>query len=283
MLNINSANFSKNLNHSFSNIKFNSKNHYNFSKKNLFKKTDNDIILNNLINLNNSNHLFLNDFKNLKVIGQFDKKLIITIRLKDKSIIFFDQHAVHERILYEFYSKLIFNSLFDIKNQIKSNEIKINNFENIYDKFILTNPISIKSFEYSINMKNFTKYFNCNNNIKHNLLCFIFTYDKITDNINFYSVPIILDKVHKLEKLIIIFRKLINELEEYVNLINDKNEKILELFDDFIKNKACRNAIKFNEILNDNILNLLINELYLCKIPFQCAHGRHNFFIELNK
>ena len=283
MLNISSANFSNNFDQSLSKIIFNSKNHYTFSKKNLYKKTHNDIILNNLINLNNSNNLFLNDFKNLKVIGQFDKKLIITLRLRDKSIIFFDQHAVHERILYEFYSKLILNSLFDLKNEINFNEIKINNFVNIYDKFLLTNPISIKSNKHSINMKNFMKYFNCDNNNKHNLLCFIFSYDKINDNINFYSVPIILDKVHKLEKLIIIFRNLINKLEEYLNLIENKNEKILELFDDFIKNKACRNAIKFNEILNDNILNLLINELYLCKIPFQCAHGRHNFFIELKK
>ena len=282
MLNINSANFIKNFNHSFSKSVLESKNHYTYNKKNLFKKTHNEIVLNNLINLNNSNNLLLSDLKNLKIIGQFDKKLIVTLRVTDKSIIFFDQHAVHERILYEFYSKLIFNSLFEINKKIDNNEIKNNIFENIYEKFFLKNPISIKSNEYMIDMKQFMKFFNCNNNIKHNLLFFIFSYDFNLDIIVFYSVPIILDKVHKFEKLINIFRILINKLEEYINLINDKNEKILELFDEFIKNKACRNAFKFNDILNKDILNLLINELFLCKIPFQCAHGRHNFFIELN-
>ena len=48
----------------------------------------------------------------VSLIGQFDKKFCVFFREKDKSIIFFDQHAVHERILYEYYQELLYKAFF---------------------------------------------------------------------------------------------------------------------------------------------------------------------------
>ena len=53
------------------------------------------------------------DLTNLSLVGQFDKKFCVFYRESDKSIIFFDQHAVHERILYEYYQELLLNHFFN--------------------------------------------------------------------------------------------------------------------------------------------------------------------------
>ena len=77
-----------------------------------------------------------------------------------------------------------------------------------------------------------------------------------------------------------IFSFLVNDIEYYLNLYNEKSNKIIFLFDDFIKSKACRDAVKFNDILDEDYIKKLIYELGNCNNPFQCAHGRHNFFIK---
>ena len=78
------------------------------ASKNLYKKRGNDLDTRNALSINNTK-CTLNklDLANLSLIGQFDKKFCVFYRDKDKSIIFFDQHAVHERILYEFYQELL--------------------------------------------------------------------------------------------------------------------------------------------------------------------------------
>lgn len=40
-------------------------------------------------------------FDNIEVIGQLDKKFIITIKKGGNMLIVFDQHAVHERVRLE--------------------------------------------------------------------------------------------------------------------------------------------------------------------------------------
>ena len=247
------------------------------------KKGINNINYNTLTTKNKS-ELKKEEIKNLNIIGQFHNKLIITIRENDSSIIIFDQHAVHERILYEFYSQLIFLKIYenDISN-LNHNEVKLNLFEKIFDEFNLKNYIEIKASKYNINMEIFCKKFNCNLNRKNKIFHFSFIYNIEKDILIFYSVPIIFDKVHKFEKLLLIFSFLVNDIEYYLNLYKEKSNKIIFLFDDFIKSKACRDAVKFNDYLEENYIKNLIYELGNCNNPFQCAHGRHNFFIKYKK
>ena len=84
------------------------------ASKNLYKKRGTDLNTRNALSTTNNTNYTLNkiDLINLSLIGQFDKKFCVFFREKDKSIIFFDQHAVHERILYEYYQELLLNELF---------------------------------------------------------------------------------------------------------------------------------------------------------------------------
>ena len=284
MLNLNSANFFNNISNLplLSKISLNNKKN-NYTKVKANKKGLSNINYNSLIT-NKRNELKKDEIKTLNIIGQFQNKLIITMRPNDSSIIIFDQHAVHERILYEFYSQLIFLKIYenDISN-LNHNEVKLNLFEKIFDEFNLKNYIEIKASKYNINMEIFCKKFNCNLNRKNKIFHFSFIYNIEKDILIFYSVPIIFDKVHKFEKLLLIFSFLVNDIEYYLNLYNEKSNKIIFLFDDFIKSKACRDAVKFNDYLEENYIKNLIYELGNCNNPFQCAHGRHNFFIKYKK
>lgn len=130
MLNLNSANFFNNISNLplLSKISLNNKKN-NYTKVKANKKGLSNINYNSLIT-NKRNELKKDEIKTLNIIGQFQNKLIITMRPNDSSIIIFDQHAVHERILYEFYSQLIFLKIYenDISN-LNYNEVKLNLFE----------------------------------------------------------------------------------------------------------------------------------------------------------
>ena len=263
----------------------------NTASKNLYKKRGRDLSTRNALSIvNNSKYsLEKSDLSNLSLIGQFDNKFCVFFRETDKSIIFFDQHAVHERILYEFYQELLLNEFFNnsnnINNEIKTNDVKLNLFNDIYGKYLLkNNKFSINANKYSINMSIFNNSFLYNKfSFIQTLLNFSWTYSTKNDIITFYSVPIILDKIHKMEVLIQIFSYIINNVENYWKWYVNKNRNVLEPFDLVIKSKACRNAVKFKDVLDNNFMSKMIYELSFCKNPFLCAHGRHNYFIKYKK
>lgn len=271
----------------------------NTESKNIFNKRRIDFTTRNAMGLINESKYTLkkSDLINLYLIGQFDKKFCVFYREIDKSIIFFDQHAVHERILYEYYQELLLNEFFngfDAINTTKSNlnmnmnrtnDIKLNLFIDIYGKYLLkNNKFSMKASKFNINMESFRKSVLYNNNCNiQTFLNFTWSYSPRNDMITFYTVPIIFDKIHKIEVLIDIFSNIINNIENYWKWFINKKRNILEPFDSVIKSKACRNAVKFNDELENKFMKEMIYELSFCKNPFLCAHGRHNYFIKYKK
>ena len=265
----------------------------NTCSKNIYKKRGKDLITRNALSIINESKYILkkSDLINLSLIGQFDKKFCVFYRELDKSIIFFDQHAVHERILYEYYQQLLLNEFFNNKNEnsiinnIKSNDIKLNLFKDIYGKYILKkNKFKINCKKFNINIQIFNNCFLYNKNYNiQTLFNFTWAYNSKNDYITFYSVPIIFDKIHKIEDLIEIFSYIINNIENYYNSYINKKRNILKPFEFVIKSKACRNAVKFNDELDNNFIKKMIYELSFCDNPFLCAHGRHNYFIKYKK
>ena len=263
------------------------------ASKNLYKKRGADLNTRNALSTTNNIKYTLNklDLMDLSLIGQFDKKFCVFFREKDKSIIFFDQHAVHERILYEYYQELLLNEFYenfnDINNEekIKPNDIKLNLFKDIFGKYQLKkNKFAVHPKKFDINIENFNKSFLFNKNNKiQNIFNFTWVYSKKTDLIIFYTVPIIFDKVHKIEVLMEIFSYIIKNIENFWKSFNNKERNVLEPFDFVIRSKACRNAIKFNDELDIFFMKKMLEELSFCKNPFLCAHGRHNYFIKYKK
>ena len=263
------------------------------ASKNLYKKRGADLNTRNALSTTNNIKYTLNklDLMDLSLIGQFDKKFCVFFREKDKSIIFFDQHAVHERILYEYYQELLLNEFYenyyDINNEekIKPNDIKLNLFKDIFGKYQLKkNKFAVHPKKFDINIENFNKSFLFNKNNKiQTIFNFTWVYSKKTDLIIFYTVPIIFDKVHKIEVLMEIFSYIIKNIENFWKSFNNKERNVLEPFDFVIRSKACRNAIKFNDELDIFFMKKMLEELSFCKNPFLCAHGRHNYFIKYKK
>ena len=263
------------------------------ASKNLYKKRGTDLNTRNALSTTNNTNYTLNkiDLINLSLIGQFDKKFCVFFREKDKSIIFFDQHAVHERILYEYYQELLLNEFYenfnDINNEekIKPNDIKLNLFKDIFGKYQLKNKkFCVNPKKFNINIENFNKSFLFNNNNKiQTIFNFTWIFSKKANLIIFYTVPIIFDKIHKIEVLMDIFSYIINNIDNFWKSFNNKERNVLEPFDFVIRSKACRNAIKFNDELDTFFMKKMIEELSFCKNPFLCAHGRHNYFIKYKK
>lgn len=264
------------------------------ASKILYKKRGTDLTTRNALSTINNSKYSLNksELNNLYLIGQFDKKFCVFLRAKDQSIIYFDQHAVHERILYEYYQELLLYEFYyknnnDIinDNKIKSNDIKLNLFKDIYGQYKLKkNKFAVHPEKFNINIETFNKSYLYNkNNYIQTIFNFTWVYSHKSNLIIFYTVPIIFDKIHKIEVLMEIFAYIINNIENIWKIYNNKDINILEPFDNVIRSKACRNAIKFNDELDENYMKNMINELSFCKNPFLCAHGRHNYFIQYKK
>ena len=242
MLNRNTAGFSNNIN-SFVRIgQMKNSSNTKKIKKTHTKKNDDD-------------YLSKSEFDSLTVIGQFDKKFIVTMNMKNKSIIMLDQHAVHERILYELYTKLFFS---EVENHLKlKKSVNQSIFHNVFSTQKLKRPINLEiKLEKNIPKSLLDSY--CLFNFEFKILSFQLD----TLSLIVYSVPVILDRVIEEENLKEIIEKLFkNNLQEEIKDKEKAQFYLKDMFLDVIKSKACRNAVKFNDILTIDVMNTLIFNL----------------------
>ena len=171
----------------------------------------------------------------MRLIGQVNKTYIIAETSGGMLII--DQHAAHERVVYEKFMGMYGAS--DIKTQ------------NLINVQIIELPAK-ESLILSSNLSEFKRYgFD------------IETFGKDTFIVR--TVPVILGKVRSKDMI----RDIV---EDFINL--SKSEKISEISEKIIITMSCRAAIKGGEELTAHSIKALIDELAKTENPFTCPHGR---------
>ena len=173
-------------------------------------------------------------FADLRVIGQFNKTYILAEYLDCLYII--DQHAAHEKILFEKY-----------RNDIEKKNTII---QPLLIPMVL--ELSIDDYECYIENKNLFEESG-------------FIIDEFGNNtISLKEVPYFLGKLDS--------KKLFLDMID--NLKNMGSGKTVEVKINKIASMACRAAVKANDYLTEIEMKELIEQLRYIEDPFHCPHGR---------
>lgn len=173
-------------------------------------------------------------FPDLRVIGQFSKTYILAEYLDTLYII--DQHAAHEKILYEKYIK-----------DIESNDI-------IVQQLLIPCIIDLSLDDYECYKENTEVFTNSG-----------FVIEEFGGNtIALKEVPYFLGKLDSKNFLLSIID----------NLKNLGSGKTVEVKLNKIATMACKAAVKANDYLTQIEMEKLISDLRYIDNPFNCPHGR---------
>ncbi|KEI02497.1 DNA mismatch repair endonuclease MutL [Clostridium botulinum] len=173
-------------------------------------------------------------FPKLNVIGQFNKTYILAQTLDVFYMI--DQHAAHEKILFEKF-----------RNQIKNRDV--------ISQILLT-PVVIE-----MSAEDFA-YYSDNKNIFEESG---FSVELFGDNtISIREAPMLLGKVSTKD----FFLEILDDIK------NMGNGNIEEVKHNMIASLACKAAIKANHSLSYEEMSSLVEELRYIEEPFNCPHGR---------
>ena len=173
-------------------------------------------------------------FPDLRVIGQFNKTYILAEYSDTLYII--DQHAAHEKILYEKYA-----------NDIENGEI-------VVQQLLIPCLIDLSLDDYECYKENKEIFINSG-----------FVIEEFGGNtISLKEVPYFLGKLDARNFLLSIID----------NLKNLGSGKTVEVKLNKIATMACKAAVKANDYLTQIEMEKLISDLRYIDNPFNCPHGR---------
>ena len=182
---------------------------------------------------NSSQDTFLSD-DNFKSIGTlFNTYVLIE---KDTKLLLIDQHAGHERLLFDKFNLELENKQVAIQPLMVPYVLDTNYNES---NFILENIDALTDLGFEI--------------------------DSFGDNsFKVSSVPLLFDNINLSE----FFDNILADIDN--KLILSKNNSIKE----YLAKKACKSAVKGNDKLSNNEISKLINELSKPDQVLLCPHGR---------
>lgn len=173
-------------------------------------------------------------FPFLNIIGQYDKTYILA--QKDSILYLIDQHAAHEKLLFEKYLKAIEENTLVIQPLIVP----------------LILELSLNDYGYYEENKDI---FDCAG----------FKIDSFgISSIKLNEVPYFLGKLDAKEFFLLILD----------NLKNLGSGKTVEVKYNKIASLACKAAVKANDILSNEEMEKLLYDLRFLEDPFHCPHGR---------
>lgn len=172
---------------------------------------------------------------NYKYIGALFSTYIV-IEIKDE-IYIIDQHAAHERVMYEKVKKNFYS------NKEKDSQI-----------MLLPDIINLSHKERSIVKENANLFENAG-----------FIYEEFGENtIRLIGVPSLCMELDTKE----LFLQLLDEIDTVAITATQEKE------DKFISTVACKAAVKANMNLNKEEVDNLMKQLLILENPFTCPHGR---------
>ena len=175
-----------------------------------------------------------------KIEGVLFNTFILLYDYNNDFVVMIDQHAAHERILYEEFSEKFKNSKVNSQyiEGLSPIKLTVNEEETIKENMDLLNK-------------------------------FGFTIDIYPDhNVVVRSIPIIFGGNYSLD----LIKDIIGILDqEKTNIYDYKVEKIMKY--------ACKNAIKAGDKISNIEIDKLIEDLKKCKYPTTCPHGRPSMII----
>ena len=192
---------------------------------------------------NDTNRILMDDINILdayKIEGVLFNTFILLYDYNNDFVVMIDQHAAHERILYEEFTEKFKNSKINSQfiEGVSPVKLTVNEEETIKENMALLNK-------------------------------FGFTIDIYPDhNVVVRSIPIIFGGNYSLD----LIKDIIGILDaEKTNIYDYKVEKIMKY--------ACKNAIKAGDKISNIEIDKLIEDLKKCKYPTTCPHGRPSMII----
>ncbi|MCX7908183.1 MAG: DNA mismatch repair endonuclease MutL [Ignavibacteria bacterium] len=213
--------------------------HYNFTERNKFKvkgiskeafQKNIDILLKQEGQFD-AETLYQKPWKN---VYQLHNKFILVE--KEDRIVLIDQHAAHERILFEKAKKAIYNNQSLVQQLLFPIVVQLNPFEFIAIKEI-QNDLYKLGFHF-----------------------------QLTTNSEIELIAIPLDVIHNEPTSIL--------KEILASFIETSEVKPSDIREYLIATYSCKAAIKTGQSLSKEEMESLIEELLNCEIPFACPHGR---------
>lgn len=174
------------------------------------------------------------DAKEFKVIGTLFNTYILVEQ--DKTLLMIDQHAGHERLLYDRFKKDFENNSLAIQPLLVPYVLNLNYQEWSY---IHENIETLAHLGFEIEEFG-------NNSFKVN------------------SVPVLLRNINIAE----FFNSILHDISGNLSI------KKTDLMEEYLAKSACRSAVKANDILSSNEIDILLNQLSTPDQVLLCPHGR---------
>jgi len=169
----------------------------------------------------------------LKLLGQIHKTFFVAET--EGGVLFIDQHAAHERVLYEEFMEQFLSHRVDAQRLLQPEIIECSALDTM---LIINNQLEIEQLGFKLE--------SFGNN----------TYQLKT-------IPSIFGRTQPKEILL-----------EIITTIQDGKSSISQLKEVIITRMACRAAVMAGEELSVYQMQQIINSLAMKKLPFTCPHGR---------
>ena len=169
----------------------------------------------------------------LKLLGQVHKTFFLAETPGGFFII--DQHATHERVMYEKFSKQLENKGVEVQTLLQGELIELTPQE-----VVLLNDHSKELESFGFTMEHFGE-----------------------NTFKLKTTPLLFNRQQPKE----LFKELLNQLPE-------GNNSLEELKTTLISRMACRSAVMAGDELTIPAMNKILSDLSHCRYPFSCAHGR---------